>query len=63
VALAFEHPGKWMGRTFEMAGDELSMARIAGAFGRMLEHEVKHVQLAWEQFAKRIDPARFKMLQ
>jgi uncharacterized protein YbjT (DUF2867 family) len=25
VALAFEHPGKWIGRAFEIAGDELSM--------------------------------------
>lgn len=50
-------------RTFEMAGDELSMAQIAEAFGRMLGHEVKYVQLAWDEFAKRIDPAHFKMFQ
>ena len=29
VALAFEHSGKWLGRTFELAGDELSMAQVA----------------------------------
>ncbi|HEX5229658.1 MAG TPA: NmrA/HSCARG family protein [Bryobacteraceae bacterium] len=63
VALAFEHPGKWIGRTFEMAGDELSMTQIAQAFSRMLGHEVKYVQLPWDEFAKRIDPAHFKMFQ
>lgn len=63
VALAFEHSGKWIGRTFEMAGDELSMTQIAQAFGRMLGHEVKYVQLAWDEFEKRIDPAHFKMFQ
>jgi uncharacterized protein YbjT (DUF2867 family) len=63
VALAFEHPGKWKNRTFEMAGDELSMAQIAEAFGRMLGHEVKYVQISWDEFAKRIDPDRFKMFQ
>lgn len=45
VTLAFEHPGKWIDRTFEMAGDELSMTQIAQAFSRMLGHDVKYVQL------------------
>ena len=63
VALAFEHPGKWIGRTFEMAGDEVSMTQLAQAFGRILGHEVKYVQIAWDEFARRIDPAHFKMFQ
>lgn len=63
AALAFEHPGKWMRRTFEMAGDELSVAQIADAFGRVLGHEVKYVQLSWDEFQKRIDPAHFTMFQ
>jgi uncharacterized protein YbjT (DUF2867 family) len=61
VGLAFEHPGKWMGRTFEIAGDELSMTQIVQAFSRILGHEVKYVQLSWDEFSKRIDPAHFKM--
>jgi uncharacterized protein YbjT (DUF2867 family) len=63
VALAFEHSGKWMNRTFEIAGDELSMTQLTQAFSRMLGHEVKYVQLSWDDFAKRIDPAHFKMFQ
>ncbi len=63
VALAFEHPGKWIVRTFEIAGDELSMTQIAQAFSRMLGHEVKYVQVPWDDFEKRIDPAHFKMFQ
>lgn len=62
VALAFKHPGKWMGRTFEMASDELSMALIADAFGRMLG-QVKYVQIPQDEFERRIDPAHFKMFQ
>lgn len=63
VALAFEHPGKWMDRVFEMAGDELPMTQIAEAFSRMLGHEVKYVQVPWDEFAKHIDPAHLKMFQ
>lgn len=63
VALAFEHPGKWIGRAFEIAGDELSMTQIAQAFSRMIGHEVKYVQLSWEDFAKRIDRDHLKMFQ
>ena len=38
--LGFEHPDRWMDRTFEMAGDELSMTQLAEAFSRMVGHEV-----------------------
>ncbi|MGA2880764.1 MAG: NmrA/HSCARG family protein [Bryobacteraceae bacterium] len=61
VGLAFEHPEKWIGRTFEIAGDELSMTQIVQAFSRVLGHEVKYVQISWDEFSKRIDPAHFKM--
>lgn len=63
VTLAFEHPGKWMGRTFDIAGDELSMTQLAEAFSRMVGHEVRYVQVPWDDFSKRIDPAHFKMFQ
>lgn len=63
VALAFEHPGKWIGRTFEIAGDELSMTQLAQAFSRMLGHEVNYLEVPWDQFQKRIDPDHFKMFQ
>ena len=63
AALAFEHPGKWMDRSFDIAGDELSMAQLAEAFSRMVGREVRYVQLPWDDFKKRTDPDRLKMFQ
>ncbi|MGH8128078.1 MAG: NmrA/HSCARG family protein [Gammaproteobacteria bacterium] len=50
AALAFEHPGEWVNRTFTLAGDELSMQQIADAFSRVMAREVKYVQVSWDQF-------------
>lgn len=50
VAAAFERPGKWQGRAFEMAGDELSMAELAQAFSGAGGREVRYVQTPWEEF-------------
>lgn len=63
AALAFEHPGKWIGRTFEIAGDDVPMGRLCQAFSRVLGREVKYVQISWEEFQKRSDPARYKMFE
>lgn len=50
VAMAFEHPGKWRDRVFELAGDELSMAEIAQVFGRISGRDVRYVQIPWDEF-------------
>lgn len=63
AALAFQHPGKWIGRTFEIAGDDIPMSHLCQAFSRVLGREVKYVQISWEEFQKRSDPARYKMFQ
>jgi uncharacterized protein YbjT (DUF2867 family) len=52
AVLAFEDPGKWKNRTFSLAGDELSMQQIAGAFSRVTARDVKYVQVSWDQFEK-----------
>lgn len=52
AALAFEHPDKWMNRTFSLAGDELSMQQIADAFSRVSAQRVEYVQISWGQFEK-----------
>lgn len=52
VALAFEHPGKWHNRTFEIAGDELAMSNIADSLSRVTSHEVRYLQTPWDQFEK-----------
>jgi hypothetical protein len=40
--MAFTRPGHWDGRAVELAGDELSMAGLAAAFGRMQGREVRY---------------------
>jgi uncharacterized protein YbjT (DUF2867 family) len=61
IAMAFEHPKRWLGRAFEMAGDELSMAQLAQSFSRMIGREVKYVQIPWEVLEHRMDPAHVTM--
>jgi uncharacterized protein YbjT (DUF2867 family) len=50
VATVFEHPGKWQGRTLEVAGDELSMSDLAHALSRAAGQEVRYQQLPWDEF-------------
>lgn len=50
AAIAFEHPGRWRNRAFELAGDELSMTQIADAFSLASGREVRYQQVPWEQF-------------
>ena len=52
VATAFERPGKWQNRTFELAGDELSLAELAQGFTRASGREVRYVQVPWDEFEK-----------
>ena len=46
AALAFREPDAWMGRTFEIAGDELTMVEAAAVFsaslGRTVEYSAGH---------------------
>ena len=56
VAMAFEKPGHWQGRAFELAGDELSMAQLAQAFTRISGHEVRYQQVPWDEFEKQAGP-------
>lgn len=53
VATAFEHPGKWQDRTFDLAGDELSMEEISAALGRASGREVQYRQMPWDEFEAR----------
>jgi hypothetical protein len=48
--MAFQNPGKWSGRTWELAGDELTMPQVAELFTRLLGRRVNYVQVPWEQF-------------
>lgn len=50
AAMAFAHPGHWLGRALDLAGDELSLADVAEAFTRILGHPVEYSQVPWDQF-------------
>ena len=50
AAMAFERPGKWLGKTIELAGDELSMTDLAQTFSAAAGREVRYIQTPWEEF-------------
>ena len=50
VAMAFEKPGHWQGRAVDLAGDDLSLADVAQAFGRITGRDVQYQQVPWDQF-------------
>ena len=50
AAVAFENPGQWIGRTLELAGEELTMSRVADLLSRCLGWHVNYVQVPWEHF-------------
>ena len=53
AALAFANPDKWIGRTVEIAGDEMSMTKVAEVFSQVLKREVKYVQVPWDIFEQK----------
>ncbi len=53
VAAAFEKPGRWIGRTVQIAGDDLSMNAIAQAFSTIAGHEVRYQQMPFDEFEKK----------
>lgn len=50
VAMALENSEPWLGRSLEVASDELSLIEMAEAFGRVIGRSVEYVQMPWEQF-------------
>lgn len=54
AAMAFENPDKWIGRTIELAGDELSMRDTADTFSRVIGKDVKYTQVAWDEFEQTV---------
>jgi uncharacterized protein YbjT (DUF2867 family) len=50
AALAFQDPPRWHGQTVELAGEELTMLRVAELLTRAVGRPVRYVQVPWEQF-------------
>lgn len=61
VAMAFEKPGHWQGRTIEIAGDELSMDEIVRSLSRISGREVAYEQVPWDRFEEQAGPEMAKM--
>jgi uncharacterized protein YbjT (DUF2867 family) len=60
-AMAFQNPCKWSGRTIELAGEELTMLRVAETLSRVLGRTVKYIQVHWEQFRQSAGEEMTKM--
>lgn len=52
AAMAFEHSGKWGGRTLDLAGDEHSMEEAAQVLSAAAGREVVYQQVSWEDFER-----------
>ena len=50
AARAFEAPSKWLGKTVDLAGDEVTMIRMADLLTRAVGQRVSYVQIPWDQF-------------
>jgi uncharacterized protein YbjT (DUF2867 family) len=50
AVMAFENPAAWIGRTLELAGEELTMLRVCELLARVLGWRVNYVQVPWDQF-------------
>ncbi|MEW9553705.1 NmrA/HSCARG family protein [Nonomuraea sp. NPDC050783] len=48
AALAFAHPGEWIGRAVDLAGDELTPRRIAAAISEAVGRPLPYVQIPIE---------------
>lgn len=63
AALAFEHPGKWLGKEIELAGDEKPMPQVAQIFTSLLGFQVNYFQVPWEQFSQHAGEEMTKMFR
>ena len=54
AGIAFEDPGKWIGREVDLAGDEQTMPKIAETFGRVIGREIGYYQVPWNQFEEQM---------
>ncbi|WP_101790777.1 NmrA/HSCARG family protein [Nonomuraea indica] len=52
AALAFAHPGEWIGRTVDLAGDELTPRRIAAVISEAIGRTLPYVQIPIEVIAQ-----------
>ena len=56
VAEAFDHPGTWIGRELDIAGERLSYNDIAAAMSRQIGSPVVYEQIPWEEYTATATP-------
>jgi uncharacterized protein YbjT (DUF2867 family) len=54
AAIAFENPGRWIGREVDLAGDDQTMPEIAETFSRVTGKEISYYQVPWDQFKEQM---------
>jgi uncharacterized protein YbjT (DUF2867 family) len=62
VRMAFEHPGEYIGRSMDLAGDELTMSQVATAFSRTIGKTVRYAYQPIED-VPRFNPDMAKMFK
>ncbi len=50
VGEAFDNPDDWIGRTEEIAGDEMTLEELTGVMSEAFDRPVEYVQVSWEEF-------------
>jgi uncharacterized protein YbjT (DUF2867 family) len=50
AAMVFQVSSQWLGQTVQLAGDEVTMIRMADLLTRAVGHRVTYVQVPWDQF-------------
>ena len=48
ATLAFERPSDWIGRSIDLAGDDIPMSQVAEVFAKATGHPVRYAQMSWE---------------
>jgi uncharacterized protein YbjT (DUF2867 family) len=61
AVLAFQNPTRWHGRTVELAGEELTMLRVAELLTRAVGRPVRYTQVPWDQFRQNAGEEMTKM--
>ena len=52
AAMAFEHPSDWIGRSIDLAGDDLPMLQVAEVFAKVTARAVRYERTSWEDSRK-----------
>lgn len=55
VATALENPDRWLGRSLDVASEELTMLQMVESFGKAIGRPVKYIQMSWEQSLQSFD--------